>query len=642
MLRPLLIIGLGGAGGKTIRAMKQELERKFASAGYDGPIPSAWQFLQIDTAFDGSDFPAPMLEKDNFHQVVPNGQDFAGILQSITSKGDIVDQQKMLSGWGIPNSAVNINMGAGQTRAIGRLAGVADSVGISKAIQNSIAKMCGPTADIELVNLANALNLDNPIKDPQVFIVASVVGGSGAGMFMDVAELLKRATPGGWTKQAASILYTQDVFASVAFPHNQMAQNALGVLNELTAGRLVGLSEHSELLYQKLGIPPVAPDSYASIGCRVNFLIDNKLNLEMNEVFMTTAEALVATLISDDASDLLYNSMFYPYPKGEVVDLLGIATGNSFDNLSTTQASLPLWAHASITKPILKQVAQSKNHSQTWDQFWEGRRSRPLVEAIPFETEMRRSIITGWFIATFFGMRKIEDVPAGRTAKIWNPTLQTPGWSTFPSPLLPTHPEDARRGAWMLPAILTSAGIALCEFGETGDSEKIEAYKFLLYLGREVTTSIPNRDNWNLPGVGDELPTGESAMSKCLLNWVKNGTKPAELDLLEFLQFHIDTKYGAKHGAARQEAMKAAVNALREQYKNVWEEYGDSHWSQMPETWELKDDIDLAFDDIYNNVSAIRTGPTDCDLEGLQNGENNWGIEDPKTTKKSLFGRFKR
>jgi hypothetical protein len=140
MLRPLLIIGVGGSGGKTIRSMIQSLERKFVSAGYDGPIPSAWQFLQIDTTRDGQSFPAPMLDRDSFHQVVAEGEDFAQMLRSITDKGDVSEQQKMLSGWGVPHAAVSIAMGAGQTRAIGRQAGVADSMGILRAIQNSIGK----------------------------------------------------------------------------------------------------------------------------------------------------------------------------------------------------------------------------------------------------------------------------------------------------------------------------------------------------------------------------------------------------------------------------------------------------------------------------------------------------------------------
>jgi len=73
MLTPLLIIGLGGSGGKTIRAMKQTLSRKLESAHYTDGLPAAWQFLQIDTTIDGVDYPAPMLPADEVHSVVPPG-----------------------------------------------------------------------------------------------------------------------------------------------------------------------------------------------------------------------------------------------------------------------------------------------------------------------------------------------------------------------------------------------------------------------------------------------------------------------------------------------------------------------------------------------------------------------------------------
>jgi hypothetical protein len=102
---------------------------------------------------------------------------------------------------------------------------------------------------------------------------------------------------------------------------------------------------------------------------------------------------------------------------------------SSMSAVATTQAALPAWAFASLTEPILEMVERSKIMIQTWEQFWDGRRTRPLTEAVPFETEIRRSIITGWFVATLFGMRKVTALPEGRTVQIWNPTLKTPGWS---------------------------------------------------------------------------------------------------------------------------------------------------------------------------------------------------------------------
>jgi hypothetical protein len=264
---------------------------------------------------------------------------------------------------------------------------------------------------------------------------------------------------------------------------------------------------------------------------------------------------------------------------------------------ATTQASLPAWAFASLTEPILEQVAQSKNHSDTWIQFWEGRRSRPLIECIPFETEMRRSIITGWFIATFFGMRKIETIAEGRTAKVWNPTLQVPGWSTFSSPLLNSHHEDLTRETWVLPQLLVSAGIALAEFGKSGNADFINGYRLLKFLGREVTASLDNRDQWDGNGVGDMLPTGVRTKSTFVRDWVNSGTTPGgNLELSQKLQDMVQSN--PERGAA----LVKYLENFDAEYKAIWANFANVAWHMLPETWELKEDIEFALRDISNYV----------------------------------------
>ena len=94
---------------------------------------------------------------------------------------------------------------------------------------------------------------------------------------------------------------------------------------------------------------------------------------------------------------------------------------------STTSSSLPAWAFASLTEPILEQVAEAKNGVGTWSQFWEGRRSRPLYEAIPFETQMRLSIVAGWFIASLFGLPETKSLPVGSNSGISSAIIHSAG-----------------------------------------------------------------------------------------------------------------------------------------------------------------------------------------------------------------------
>ena len=60
-------------------------------------------------------------------------------------------------------------------------------------------------------------------------------------------------------------------------------------------------------------------------------------------------------------------------------------------------------------------------------------------------------------------------------------------------------------------------------------------------------------------------------------------------------------------GDNRSEAIKGTVRELQDQYNNAWETFKLNNWSKMPETWELKDDINTAFEDIYNYVNGLRT-----------------------------------
>ena len=68
MLRPFLIIGVGGSGGKTLRAVRSALDMKLRLSGWNHGLPAAWQFLHFDTplAQDGKEFPAPFLPQDSY------------------------------------------------------------------------------------------------------------------------------------------------------------------------------------------------------------------------------------------------------------------------------------------------------------------------------------------------------------------------------------------------------------------------------------------------------------------------------------------------------------------------------------------------------------------------------------------------
>jgi hypothetical protein len=68
MLQPFLVVGVGGSGGKTVRALRHAIDLTLRRYGWDDGIPDAWQFLHFDSpqAQDGENFRAPFLPREDY------------------------------------------------------------------------------------------------------------------------------------------------------------------------------------------------------------------------------------------------------------------------------------------------------------------------------------------------------------------------------------------------------------------------------------------------------------------------------------------------------------------------------------------------------------------------------------------------
>lgn len=593
MLRPILFIGLGGAGGKTLRAIKQQLHQDLTAKGYDAGIPTAWQFLHIDTPTvqDGATFPSPMLTAEEYYSVTRPGMTLQDIINKVENSCPPSEIQEMLAGWSTEFVPIEINHGAAQIRAVGRLALVADLRIAFDVIQRSINRILSAVAFQELQAVASAFGIEFEETTPQVFIISSLGGGSGSGMFTDVAELVKRAS---WGSQTISLLYAPNVFSALGNMGRAIPMNSLGAMNELIAGEGNGISLSTESLYNKCGIPFGREDTETTFGSKSNILVGSGSG-EMHEIIFDFGTRFAEAIVNGETSTFLLKEISTHNSQSRISSHdAGLATGvSSFDDKSANgpQNLLPLWSNHLLTDSIVNETERCKLDTQMWNMFWEGRRARPLIESIPLDAETRRSMIAGWFIAPLFGMRKLENGRSGRSVKIWNPTLGVPGWSSFPDPLLPTHPADKSKQLWMLPQLLLSTGLALVEFGLTGDPTRIEGYRQLNHLGSEVNTAA-GRVRWDSDR-GARVSWKQVGVSTYLSDWIQSEVKPVnELELSKSL--------AEVHGTPvdRAQVLYASVERIRENYAQLWKEFEGKPWHEMPETWELRDDIDLALKDI--------------------------------------------
>ncbi|HEY3083340.1 MAG TPA: tubulin-like doman-containing protein [Chloroflexota bacterium] len=188
LLYPTLVVGMGGTGARSVRLLKRMIERYFRSRGCE--VPPIIRYLVIDTedlrnqpgeetlAPDeyvnlGSDFDA--------NRVVEYMEQTEGLYESI---------REWWTGSGHDAGRIRVKNGAGQMRDVGRLA-------LFVGYQQLVDRLKATLASLQSVaNLQRSQQILAPVglkpdPSPQVWLVGSLCGGTGSGIFLDVAYLLR-------------------------------------------------------------------------------------------------------------------------------------------------------------------------------------------------------------------------------------------------------------------------------------------------------------------------------------------------------------------------------------------------------------------------------------------------------------------
>lgn len=352
MLRPVLLVGVGGSGGKTLRAVRQALSLRLQQDGWTEGWPTAWQILHVDSPVtqDGASFPAPFLPSENYVNLVSPGttyrEAYRAAVNGVPDKVLVEVESAMPSDLDV---TVPVDLGAGKFRAVGRTLALAKLADVKAAAAKSLGKM---TSDGALTQLA-ALNtlLGNKAgqgsKDPIVIVVSSIAGGSGAGQYIEVTEAIKNAAPTAtWVHNIFSLLYAPDVFQSVGNV-DLIAPNALGAMAEAMSGMWTNdLELSTQELYRSKGIniPNIGIDPKIHIGPRFNFVIGRENSTidfkDQPDVYKAVAASLSTWVTDDKVQDqlLAYNVANFSAGTGAMV--LPDATGIKDDNQAPPFASM--------------------------------------------------------------------------------------------------------------------------------------------------------------------------------------------------------------------------------------------------------------------------------------------------------------
>lgn len=242
MLRPFLIVGVGGSGGKTLRVIRKDLEDRLVKAGYTKGFPSGWQLLHIDvpTLADGNDPDLPaQLPVSDYQGMVGTGVDYRTIDTALVQKGGR-HEVDALGGWRPNPDKVNIPAarGAGQYRALGRIITVAGLDRVRDAVKGAHRQITGAQTIAELQEVTRAFGgTPSPkLHEPTVIVVSSIAGGSGSGAVIDVCDVV-RSVGGNGADDIVGILYAPDVFDYLPEEARRgVRPNSLAALTELLNG----------------------------------------------------------------------------------------------------------------------------------------------------------------------------------------------------------------------------------------------------------------------------------------------------------------------------------------------------------------------------------------------------------------------
>lgn len=271
-MKKVLIVGLGGSGGKTLSFIMDELKVILKDAGWDkDSLPECWKFVHIDVPAKADAVGSGLAES-----VEKQGGKYLGLANSSSypdyDKVVFDDFSKSANGLSSyarwrpdpesPATNFDIEGGAGGFRGIGRVVTISQAEGIYNALSEVAKALFLPDASQDLDKLHALLKAGANEKSdakPLVLLVSSMAGGSGASMVIDVADIIRGIFPtqlGGHF--SAAFLYTADVFKPWPKVYKGAASGSLATLAELAsaqADKNTMSLEHWQSILPKVSLP---------------------------------------------------------------------------------------------------------------------------------------------------------------------------------------------------------------------------------------------------------------------------------------------------------------------------------------------------------------------------------------------------
>ncbi len=221
---PTIMIGLGGTGAKALQHLRRMLLERLGTVELPGVA-----FLSVDT--DTASTRPAATDREGTHpydelisfrteERLDVKANFATILENMA-------QHPHIREWwddSIPiTKSFNLEKGAGQLRPLSRLVFFENRREIQAALKRCWAKVTAQDLDSQRVDVAS------PVR---VITIAGWAGGTGSGMFLDMAALVKH-TFTAKPIERHGIFVTPGVFRGVESEFPKLAANGFAALREL-------------------------------------------------------------------------------------------------------------------------------------------------------------------------------------------------------------------------------------------------------------------------------------------------------------------------------------------------------------------------------------------------------------------------
>lgn len=237
-MNPMIIIGCGGSGGKTVVGLRRILEQRLRQIGWTKGIPAAWQILWIDTLEEqdsealvyGSALPA-----EDYVTLSSKKSDYRDVHSNVmrNARGR-VEKHRQMNGWvPLPTRVQrDVSRGAGQMRAIGRMTNLEKMASVGNRINTAMTQIKSAQAELNLLtqHLTNG-EVKEANSSPYLVVVSSLAGGTGAGIFLDVCDIAK-VVDTAFENNVIAILYSAEIFKGSGAPAG-LEMNTIAAISEL-------------------------------------------------------------------------------------------------------------------------------------------------------------------------------------------------------------------------------------------------------------------------------------------------------------------------------------------------------------------------------------------------------------------------